>query len=128
MAIRANHGASSECCASTYLTLGFGLRRALVQFMHNGGVAAFPQIKRKLQSYLSDELFNMVSGNTGTVVNPLSLGSLGLMPCPLIPSLIGPFGLCQFMLVSAEDIPPCIQLRTQAIPLFRTEPIIWRNI
>lgn len=32
--------------------------------MHNGGVADFPKIKRRLQSYLPDEVFNMVSGNT----------------------------------------------------------------
>lgn len=33
-------------------------------FMHNGGIAEFPKIKRRLQSYLSDEIFNMVNGNT----------------------------------------------------------------
>ncbi|EKM61102.1 uncharacterized protein PHACADRAFT_134287 [Phanerochaete carnosa HHB-10118-sp] len=33
-------------------------------FMHNGGIAEFPKIKRQLQSYLSDEIFDMVSGNT----------------------------------------------------------------
>ncbi|KAJ3479609.1 hypothetical protein NLI96_g8943 [Meripilus lineatus] len=55
-----------------------------IMFMHNGGVAAFPQIKRKLQSYLSDELFNMVSGNTGMAAIPLPLGSLGLTRhCPV---------------------------------------------
>ncbi|KAI0082288.1 N-terminal nucleophile aminohydrolase [Panus rudis PR-1116 ss-1] len=35
-----------------------------LMFMHNGGIAEFPKIKRKLQSYLSDELFNFVAGNT----------------------------------------------------------------
>lgn len=35
------------------------------KFMHNGGIAEFPKIKRRLQTYLSDEIFNMVSGNTG---------------------------------------------------------------
>lgn len=35
-----------------------------LMFMHNGGIAEFPKIKRRLQSYLSDELFNFVSGNT----------------------------------------------------------------
>ncbi|KAI0815033.1 nucleophile aminohydrolase [Irpex lacteus] len=35
-----------------------------LMFMHNGGVADFPKIKRRLQSYLPDEVFNMVSGNT----------------------------------------------------------------
>ena len=33
--------------------------------MHNGGIADFHKIKRKLQNALSDELFNMVTGNTG---------------------------------------------------------------
>ena len=33
--------------------------------MHNGEVAGFPRIKRKLQSVLSDEIFNSVKGNTG---------------------------------------------------------------
>lgn len=33
--------------------------------MHNGGIADFYKIKRKLQSSLPDELFNMVNGNTG---------------------------------------------------------------
>jgi len=35
-----------------------------LMFMHNGGIAEFAKIKRKLQSSLSDELFNFVSGNT----------------------------------------------------------------
>ena len=33
--------------------------------MHNGGIADFPLIKRKLQAVLSDEVFNVVQGNTG---------------------------------------------------------------
>ena len=33
--------------------------------MHNGGIADFQRIKRKLQSGLSDVAFNMVNGNTG---------------------------------------------------------------
>ena len=33
--------------------------------MHNGGIAEFSKIKRRLQSYLSDELFDFVTGNTG---------------------------------------------------------------
>lgn len=33
--------------------------------MHNGGIAEFPLIKRKLQSILPDVAFNMVQGNTG---------------------------------------------------------------
>jgi len=33
-------------------------------FMHNGGIADFPKIKRKLQACLSDEIFNVVQGNT----------------------------------------------------------------
>ncbi|CAL1695673.1 unnamed protein product [Somion occarium] len=35
-----------------------------LMFMHNGGIAEFPKIKRRLQTYLSDELFNFVTGNT----------------------------------------------------------------
>ncbi|GBE78000.1 N-terminal nucleophile aminohydrolase [Sparassis latifolia] len=35
-----------------------------LMFMHNGGIAEFPRIKRKLQTSVSDELFNMVTGNT----------------------------------------------------------------
>lgn len=35
------------------------------QFMHNGGIAEFPKIKRKLQARLSDEVFDVVQGNTG---------------------------------------------------------------
>ncbi|KAH9944318.1 N-terminal nucleophile aminohydrolase [Epithele typhae] len=35
-----------------------------LMFMHNGGIAEFHRIKRKLQNSLSDELFNMVTGNT----------------------------------------------------------------
>ena len=34
-------------------------------FMHNGGIAYFDKIKRKLQSCLSDELFLVPQGNTG---------------------------------------------------------------
>ena len=33
--------------------------------MHNGGIADFPLIKRRLQVELSDEVFNVVQGNTG---------------------------------------------------------------
>jgi glutamine amidotransferase len=33
--------------------------------MHNGGIADFPLIKRKLQAGLTDEVFNVVQGNTG---------------------------------------------------------------
>jgi glutamine amidotransferase len=33
--------------------------------MHNGEIAEFPLIKRKLQLYLSDEIFHTVIGNTG---------------------------------------------------------------
>lgn len=35
-----------------------------LMFMHNGGIAEFPTIKRKLQSTLPDVAFNMVQGNT----------------------------------------------------------------
>jgi glutamine amidotransferase len=33
--------------------------------MHNGGISDFQKIKRKLQAGLSDELFDVVNGNTG---------------------------------------------------------------
>lgn len=33
--------------------------------MHNGGIAEFSRIKRRLQSYLPDPIFEMVTGNTG---------------------------------------------------------------
>ncbi|KAG6842246.1 hypothetical protein C0991_000216 [Blastosporella zonata] len=32
--------------------------------MHNGGIADFPLIKRKIQSFIPDEIFDMVQGNT----------------------------------------------------------------
>lgn len=35
------------------------------KFMHNGGIAEFSFIKRRLQSTLPDVAFNMVQGNTG---------------------------------------------------------------
>ena len=35
--------------------------------MHNGGIADFPRIKRRLQTELPDVAFNMVQGNTGTL-------------------------------------------------------------
>ncbi|KAI0669818.1 N-terminal nucleophile aminohydrolase [Trametes maxima] len=35
-----------------------------LMFMHNGGIADFHKIKRKLQMALPDELFNFVTGNT----------------------------------------------------------------
>ncbi|KAI6162151.1 N-terminal nucleophile aminohydrolase [Pisolithus thermaeus] len=39
-----------------------------VMFMHNGGIAEFHLIKRKLQSGLTDEIFNTVQGNTGWTI------------------------------------------------------------
>jgi len=33
--------------------------------MHNGGIAEFPLIKRRLQKDLPDVAFDMVQGNTG---------------------------------------------------------------
>lgn len=33
--------------------------------MHNGGIADFHLIKRRLQSDLSDDIYNVVQGNTG---------------------------------------------------------------
>lgn len=41
--------------------------------MHNGGIAEFPKIKRKLQASLSDELFDVVLGNTGIYIYKLEL-------------------------------------------------------
>lgn len=35
-----------------------------LMFMHNGGIADFPRIKRKIQQTLPDEIFNVVKGNT----------------------------------------------------------------
>ncbi|KAF8311161.1 N-terminal nucleophile aminohydrolase [Clavulina sp. PMI_390] len=35
-----------------------------IMFMHNGGIAQFEKLKRKLQAVLSDELFNVPQGNT----------------------------------------------------------------
>ncbi|EGN92925.1 hypothetical protein SERLA73DRAFT_190285 [Serpula lacrymans var. lacrymans S7.3] len=35
-----------------------------LMFMHNGGIADFPSIKRRLQRDLSDEIFEVVQGNT----------------------------------------------------------------
>lgn len=35
--------------------------------MHNGGIADFHKIKRKLQMSVRDEVFDWVTGNTGRV-------------------------------------------------------------
>ncbi|KAL5535387.1 DUG3 [Sanghuangporus sanghuang] len=35
-----------------------------LMFMHNGAIAEFPRIKRRLQSTLPDEIFNVPNGNT----------------------------------------------------------------
>ena len=35
------------------------------QWMHNGEIAEFAKIRRKLQATLSDEIFDSVKGNTG---------------------------------------------------------------
>ena len=35
------------------------------KFMHNGGIADFHLIKRRLQAELSDDIYNMIQGNTG---------------------------------------------------------------
>ncbi len=39
--------------------------------MHNGGIADFHLIKRKLIMALPDELFDMVNGNTGLLCERL---------------------------------------------------------
>ena len=38
--------------------------------MHNGGIAEFSRMKRRLQSVLPDEIFNVPSGNTGSYPAP----------------------------------------------------------
>ena len=43
--------------------------------MHNGGIAEFHKIKRRLQSYLPDDLFEMVTGNTGMYISALDVKS-----------------------------------------------------
>ncbi|KDQ63556.1 hypothetical protein JAAARDRAFT_29577 [Jaapia argillacea MUCL 33604] len=35
-----------------------------LMWMHNGGIADFPKVKRKLQQALPDEIFDIVNGNT----------------------------------------------------------------
>jgi glutamine amidotransferase len=39
-------------------------RYGRLMWMHNGGIAEFDKIKRKLQNCLSEELFLFVQGNT----------------------------------------------------------------
>lgn len=38
--------------------------------MHNGGIADFHLLKRRLQSDLSDDIYNVVQGNTGEHSTP----------------------------------------------------------
>jgi glutamine amidotransferase len=38
--------------------------------MHNGGIADFHLLKRRLQSDLSDDIYNVVQGNTGEYSTP----------------------------------------------------------
>lgn len=40
--------------------------------MHNGGIADFTKLKRRLQRDLPDVVFNMVQGNTGMTIVCLS--------------------------------------------------------
>lgn len=40
------------------------IRYGRLMWMHNGGIAEFDKVKRKLQSCLSDDLFLFVQGNT----------------------------------------------------------------
>jgi len=40
-------------------------------FMHNGGIAEFQTIKRRLQKDLPDAAFDMVQGNTGMLKQSL---------------------------------------------------------
>ena len=37
-----------------------------IQWMHNGGIAEFHKIKRKLQDSLPDDIYEVPQGNTGT--------------------------------------------------------------
>ena len=39
---------------------------ALPKWMHNGGIADFHKMKRKLQQSVQEDVFNWVTGNTGT--------------------------------------------------------------
>lgn len=49
------------------------------QFMHNGGIADFHKIKRKLQTSVRDEVFDWVTGNTGRP-SQYHVGGADLMP------------------------------------------------
>lgn len=50
------------------------------QFMHNGGIAEFATIKRRLQRDLPDVAFDMVQGNTGMAGAALRDHFLTLLP------------------------------------------------
>jgi hypothetical protein len=66
--------------------------------MHNGGIAEFPKIKRKLQAVLSDELFDVVQGNTGMSKS---------FPGARTPSLTGVrfgVGFCAILVEGAEHL------------------------
>jgi predicted glutamine amidotransferase len=45
-------------------TLGHPWQYGRLMWMHNGNIAQFSRIKRKLQTSLRDELYNFVQGNT----------------------------------------------------------------
>lgn len=54
--------------------------------MHNGGIAEFHKIKRRLQSNLPDELFNFVTGNTDSQwAFALFLSKVSVVPHAWIP-------------------------------------------
>ncbi|KAG6856635.1 hypothetical protein H0H87_002225 [Tephrocybe sp. NHM501043] len=48
--------------------------------MHNGGIADFPSIKRKIQSFIPDDIFDKVQGNTDSEwAFALLLSKVGVM-------------------------------------------------
>ena len=44
--------------------------------MHNGGIADFHLVKRRLQAKLSDEIFDIVQGNTGIPPGITGMGNM----------------------------------------------------
>ena len=58
--------------------------------MHNGEIAEFSKIKRKLQATLSDEIFDSVKGNTGKRLYGKNDPGLLLMPLHQIQNGLSP--------------------------------------
>lgn len=59
--------------------------------MHNGEIAEFSKIKRKLQATLSDEIFDSVKGNTGKQTHGKDSPVLLLMPLRQIQNGLLPY-------------------------------------